>query len=162
MLFIFNFKAISVKIKESTIIFLKIIPLLMFVYMIYSNNLLFILGVFHPKFSSKLIFFPDINITYSFPEKRKSFHVYSPNLYNGESQMLAIKLAAMNEYVDYFIISISNISHSRQTISQPTFSPMEEEIAKYAYKITYFEQNYTLKRFSNAWHVLIHQKTIID
>ena len=88
-------------------------------------------------------FFPNPKVIFQYstlkhPERR----VFDCFLYNGESTMLYIRLWRLYEYVDHFIIFMSNTSFSGEQRNL-SFSPFEKEIMQFRSKIYILQRDVT-------------------
>ena len=74
-------------------------------------------------------------------------------MYFGEVDMLMFRLYVLGPYVDYFILGVSNIAHSKNSMDlKYSFSPYDFEIMPYLHKIKFSYSNFTGHEDSNPWY----------
>ena len=101
------------------------------------------------------IYIYDTN-SFGFIRKGKNQRIFDTWMYNNEAEMAYIRLWRLYDYVDYFIILISNTTFSGLQ-KRITFHPFQNEIKRFEDKmrIVYVPGNYTYKEFygdySAAW-----------
>lgn len=79
--------------------------------------------------------------------------------YFQESLMLSIRLNRMTDFVDYFIIVVSNTTHSGLPL-QISFSPFESYIEKYRHKIIFYNISFS-SNLNTSWSKEIYQRVSI-
>lgn len=108
-------------------------------------------------------FIPSPVVVYKFkrvrvpmPTRQEKPRVYDCFMFNDELDVLDIRLAELNDVVDYFVIVESNFTHSGKP--KPLhFKENEQRYAKYLPKIRHYVYDYTLPT-DNAWHRESHQR----
>ena len=90
---------------------------------------------------------------HKFPINKRFQRIFLCSLYNNEAEMAYVHLWRLYDYVDKFIIIVSNISHAGHT-KNITFEPFEHDIEKFKNKVDivtfdnicnmkeYYSQNY--------------------
>ena len=102
-----------------------------------------------------IIISKELNIHSIFLTNKNFQKIYLCTLYNNESEMAFIHLWRLYDYIDKFIIVISNITHSGNP-KNITFSPYEQNIEKFMDKvdIVFFDNLCDAKAYpkrNNVW-----------
>ena len=81
--------------------------------------------------------------SFGFVKKGKKQRIFDTWMYNNEAEMAYVRIWRLYDYVDYFIIVVSNYTHSGE-LKKISFKPFTNELQKYEKKIriVYFPNHF--------------------